>query len=41
MNELEKRYDKQFFLVFKAIQALEEQKARPRKKLGFEIPESK
>lgn len=39
--ELEKKYDKQFKIVFDAIRALMESPEKPRKKIGFEVKEPK
>jgi len=38
--ELEKKYDKQFKIVFEAIRALIEPPVTPKKKIGFEVKES-
>ena len=38
---LEKKYDEQFKVVFDAIRALMAEEEKPRKKIGFEVKESK
>ena len=38
---LEKKYDEQFKVVFDAIRALMAPPEKPRKKIGFEVKESK
>jgi hypothetical protein len=37
--ELEKKYDKQFAIVFEAIRKLMEPPETPRKRIGFEVKE--
>ena len=41
LTALEKKYDKQFQVVFDAIRALMAEEEKPRKKIGFEVKESK
>jgi DnaJ-domain-containing protein 1 len=36
---LEKRYDKQFKVVFDAIRALMSEEEKPKRKIGFEVKE--
>ena len=38
---LEKKYDKQFKVVFDAIRALMREEEKPKKKIGFQIKEPK
>jgi hypothetical protein len=39
LEQMEKRYDEQFKVVFDAIRALMEPPEKPRKKIGFEVKE--
>jgi hypothetical protein len=41
LSALEKKYDKQFQVVFDAIRALMAEEEKPRKKIGFEVKEPK
>ena len=41
LDSLEQKYDKQFKVVFDAISALMAPPEKPRKKIGFEVKESK
>ena len=41
LASLEKKYDKQFKVVFDAIRALMEETEKPKKKIGFEVKEPK
>ena len=41
LNELEKKYDSQFKVVFDAIRQLMAPSAAPRKKIGFQIKEKR
>ena len=41
LDELEKKYDKQFAIVFEAIRKLMEPPETPRKKIEFEVKEPK
>ena len=38
---LEKKYDKQFKIVFDAIRALMSEEKKPKRKIGFEVKESR
>ena len=40
INEMEKKYDSQFQLVFEAIKALMKEEEKPKRKIGFEIKEN-
>ncbi|MBC8418775.1 MAG: ORF6N domain-containing protein [Desulfobacterales bacterium] len=41
LSEMEKKYDKQFKVVFDAIRALMAPPEKPRKKIGFEVKEGR
>ena len=41
INEMEKKYDHQFQLVFEAIKALMKEEEKPKHKIGFKIEEPK
>ncbi|MBW2034369.1 MAG: ORF6N domain-containing protein, partial [Deltaproteobacteria bacterium] len=41
LEEMEKKYDKQFKVVFDAIRALMVETEKPKRKIGFEVKESK
>ncbi len=41
LNELEKKYDRQFQIVFDAIRQIIEVEEKPRKKIGFIAKESR
>ena len=41
LDELEKKYDGQFHVVFEAIRRLMEIEGRPKRKIGFEVRESR
>ncbi len=41
LDELEEKYDEQFQVVFEAIRQLMSPPESPRKKIGFEVKESK
>jgi hypothetical protein len=41
INEMEKKYDQQFQLVFEAIKALMKEEEKPKRKIGFQIEEPK
>ena len=39
IDEMEKKYDRQFRVVFEAIKALMEEQEKPKRKIGFEVKE--
>ena len=39
IDEMEKKYDHQFRVVFEAIKALMEGQEKPKRKIGFEVKE--
>ena len=41
LDELEKKYDKQFAIIFEAIRQLMITENKPKKKIGFEVKEPK
>ncbi|MGD9157731.1 MAG: ORF6N domain-containing protein [Desulfobacteraceae bacterium] len=41
INEMEKKYDHQFQLVFEAIRALMKEEEKPKRRIGFQIEEQK
>jgi hypothetical protein len=41
LKQMEKKYDKQFKIVFEAIRQLMTPPAKPRKKIGFEVKEKR
>jgi phosphate uptake regulator len=41
VEEMEKKYDRQFQVVFEAIRQLMSPPERPRKKIGFQVKEPK
>jgi hypothetical protein len=41
INEMEKKYDHQFQLVFEAIKALMKEEEKPKRRIGFQVEEPK
>jgi len=41
IDEMEKRYDRRFRVVFEAIKALMEEQEKPKRKIGFEVKDGR